>query len=168
MCQLRYQHNKRLQRPNHLPVFLQQWWHLVWVCSHWGSYDPSYQALTPHCTLVTVTTRLTMDTTVKSKHLINSSMRRDDNETFKRLPIQRCIFVFVFFSVWLLSVLCGHSVFSSPPQRIFYTRFDPLHLFSYLNSWERASIFPLEASTIPLGYRGSGPGNSILKGWKCY
>ena len=27
-------------------------------------------------------------------------------------------------------------------RRIFYTRFYPLHLFSYLNSWERASIFP--------------------------
>ena len=27
------------------------------------------------------------------------------------------------------------------PQRIFYPRFYPLHLFSYLNSWERASIF---------------------------
>ena len=26
------------------------------------------------------------------------------------------------------------------PQRIFYPRFYPLHLFSYLNSWERASI----------------------------
>ena len=75
--------------------------------------------------------------------------------------------------------------------RILYPRFYPLHLFSYLNSWERASIFPflmfsakqgnywyhfnnvfgmtrslteelnpgppaLEASTIPLGYRGGG------------
>ena len=28
-------------------------------------------------------------------------------------------------------------------RRIFYPRFYPLHLFSYLNSWERASIFPL-------------------------
>ena len=68
--------------------------------------------------------------------------------------------------------------------RIFYPRFYPLHLFSYLNSWERASIFPfecsvlnkgttgtifitslvwrspwlgIEASTIPLGYRGGSP-----------
>ena len=38
--------------------------------------------------------------------------------------------------------------FSSPPQRpmtsdferIFYPRFYPLHLFCYINSWERASI----------------------------
>ena len=90
-----------------------------------------------------------------------------------------------------MSVLRGHSVFSSPPQRpIFYPRFYPLDLFSYLNSWERAIIFPfeclvlnkdttgtifitslvwrgpwlgiepgppaLEASTIPLGFRGGG------------
>ena len=75
--------------------------------------------------------------------------------------------------------------------RIFYPRCYPLHLFSYLNSWERASIslfnvqcytrellvsfskrlwydtvldwglnpWPpaLEASTLPLGYRGGGP-----------
>ena len=32
--------------------------------------------------------------------------------------------------------------------RIFYPRFYPLHLFSYLNSWERASIFPFECSVI--------------------
>ena len=68
-------------------------------------------------------------------------------------------------------------------RRIFYPRCYPLHLFSYLNSWERASIFPfecsvlnkgttgtifimslvwrgpwlgIEANTIPLGYRGGG------------
>ena len=47
------------------------------------------------------------------------------------------IYNFNIFIV-LLSVLRGHSVFSSPPQRpmIFYPRFYPLHLFSYLNSWE--------------------------------
>ena len=41
---------------------------------------------------------------------------------------------------------------SSPPQRpmtsnfegIFYPRFYPLQLFLYLNSWERASIFPFQ------------------------
>ena len=31
-------------------------------------------------------------------------------------------------------------------RRIFYTRFYPLHLFFYLNPWERASIFPFECS----------------------
>ena len=50
-------------------------------------------------------------------------------------------------------------------RRIFYPRFYPLHLFSYLNSWERDMVLDwglnpgpptLEASTIPLGYRGGG------------
>ena len=70
-------------------------------------------------------------------------------------------------------------------RRIFYPRLYPLHLFSVLNSWERASIFPFEcsvlnngttfitslvwrspwlgieppafeASTLPLGYQGGG------------
>ena len=31
-------------------------------------------------------------------------------------------------------------------RKIFYPRFYPLHLFSSLNSWERASIFPFECS----------------------
>ena len=47
-------------------------------------------------------------------------------------------FVFVFFSVRLLLVLRGHSVFSSPPQRPMSSHFEgffyPVHLFSYLNS----------------------------------
>ena len=101
---------------------------------------------------------------------------------------------FLFFNVRLLSALRGDSYFSSPPQRPMTSDlegFYPLHLFSYLNSWERASIFPfecsvlnkgttgtifitslvwhgpwlviepgkpaLEASTLPLGYRGGGP-----------
>ena len=66
---------------------------------------------------------------------------------------------FVFFSVRLLSVLRGHSFFSSPPQlpmtwlpRIFYPRFYPLHLFSYLNFWERASI---ECSVLNKGTTGT-------------
>ena len=56
-----------------------------------------------------------------------------------------------FFSVWLLSVLRGLSVFSSPPQRPMTSDFEgfyPLHLFSYLNSLERASIFPFECSVL--------------------
>ena len=87
-------------------------------------------------------------------------------------------------------------------RRIFYPRFYPLHLISYLSSWERASIFPLsmlsakqghywyhfynvfgmmrsltgdwirgphtlEASTLPLGYRGGGVMNSQVSG-QCY
>ena len=40
-------------------------------------------------------------------------------------------------------------------RRIFYTRFYPLHLFSYLNSWERASIFPFECSVLNKGTTGT-------------
>ena len=105
--------------------------------------------------------------------------------------------------IFLAFDFCGFSVFircffitattanDLPLRRIFYPRFYQVHLFSYLNSWERASIFPfecsvlnkgttgnifllrlwydavldwglnpgpqaLEASTLPLGYRGSG------------
>ena len=36
-------------------------------------------------------------------------------------------------------------------RRIFYPRFYPLHLFSYLNSWEKASIFPFECSVLNNG-----------------
>ena len=69
--------------------------------------------------------------------------------------------VILFFSVRLLSVLCGHSVVSSPTTAndlrpmIFYPRFYPLHLFSYLNSWERASIFPFECSVLNKGTTGT-------------
>ena len=51
-------------------------------------------------------------------------------------------------SVRLLSVLRGHSVFSSPPQQPMTSDFEgflykilSITLFSYLNSGERASIF---------------------------
>ena len=72
-------------------------------------------------------------------------------------------FCFCFFNVRLLSVLCGHSVFSSSPQRpitsdfdgFFYPRFYPLHLFSYLNSWERASIFPFKCLVLNKGTTGT-------------
>ena len=36
-------------------------------------------------------------------------------------------------------------------RRIFHPRLYPLHLFSYLNSWERASIFPFECSELNKG-----------------
>ena len=63
---------------------------------------------------------------------------------------------FLFFSVRLLSVLRGHSVFSFPPQRPMTFEFegfsvpDCIHYiyFSYLNSWERASIFPFQCSVL--------------------
>ena len=38
---------------------------------------------------------------------------------------------------------------------IFYLRFYPLHLFSYLNSWERVSIFPFECSVLHKGTTGT-------------
>ena len=68
-----------------------------------------------------------------------------------------------FLSVRLLSVLRGHSFFSSPTQRpmisdfegFFCPRFYPLHLFSNLNSWERASIFPYECSVLNKGTTGT-------------
>ena len=40
-------------------------------------------------------------------------------------------------------------------RRIFYPRFYPLHLFCYLNSWERASIFPFECSVLNKGTTGT-------------
>ena len=61
-----------------------------------------------------------------------------------------------------MSVLHGHLFFSSPPQQSmtsdiedFLFRFYPLHLFSYLNSWERASIFPFECSLLNKGTTGT-------------
>ena len=65
-----------------------------------------------------------------------------------------CLKDFWGISVRYLSVLRGHSFFFIPAttandlrlQRIFYPRVYPLHLFSCLNSWERASIFPFECS----------------------
>ena len=39
--------------------------------------------------------------------------------------------------------------------RIFYTRFYPLYLFSYLYSWERASNFPFECPVLNKGTTGT-------------
>ena len=71
-------------------------------------------------------------------------------------------FFFFFFSVRLLSVLCGHSFFIPATtandlrlRMIFYTRSYPLHLFSYLNSWERDSIFPFECWVLNKGTTGT-------------
>ena len=63
-----------------------------------------------------------------------------------------------------------------PLQRIFYPRFYPLHLFSYLNSWERASIFPFKCSVPNKGTTGTilktslvwrGPWLGIEPGTSC-
>ena len=84
----------------------------------------------------------------------------------QRESLFRCylyIYIYIFFSVRLLSVLRGHSGFfilattanDLRLRRIFYPRFNPLHLCSYLNSWERDSIFPFECSVLNKGTTGS-------------
>ena len=60
-----------------------------------------------------------------------------------------------FFSVQLLSVLRGHSFFHPRHNSQWTSDFYPLHLFSYLNSWERASIFPFECSVLNKGTTGT-------------
>ena len=70
---------------------------------------------------------------------------------------------FLFFLTKLLSVLRGHAFFSSLPQRPMTSNFegfsipDCIHYiyFSYLNSWERASIFPFECSVLNKGTTGT-------------
>ena len=71
-------------------------------------------------------------------------------------------YFFYFFSVRHLSVLRGHSVFPPhhngqwpPTSKDFYSRSYPLHYFSYLNSWERASIFPFQCSVLNKGTTGN-------------
>ena len=58
-------------------------------------------------------------------------------------------FFYFFLAFDILSVLRGHSVFPSSPQRPMTSDFEgflykilSIILFSYRNSWERASIFP--------------------------
>ena len=67
-----------------------------------------------------------------------------------------------FLSVRLLSVLRGHSGFSFPPQRPINSDFEgfiyqilSITLFSYLDSWERASIFRFECSVLNKGTTGT-------------
>ena len=68
----------------------------------------------------------------------------------------RCFFS-VFFSVRLLSAWSfGFFIPATTDnvvrlRRIFYPRLYPLHLLSYLDSWERASIFPFECSVLNKG-----------------
>ena len=61
-------------------------------------------------------------------------------------------------------------------RRIFYPRFYSLHLFSYLNSWERASIFPFQCWVLNKGTTGTilitslvwcGPWQEIEPGTSC-
>ena len=67
------------------------------------------------------------------------------------------------FNVRLLSVLLGHLVFSSPPKRPMTSDFEGFSIpdlihhiyFIYLNSWDRASIFPFECSVLNKGTTGT-------------
>ena len=83
---------------------------------------------------------------VQCNHILNSS-----KIIFKGSVIKHILFPSVFFSVRLLLVLRGHSFFSFPLQRPMTSDFEgflyqilSITLFSNLNSWERASIFPLQ------------------------
>ena len=101
----------------------------------------------------------------------------------------QCNFVYIlFFNVRLLSVLHGHSFFSSPPQRPMTSDFEDFSIpdfihyiyLSYLNSRERASIFPFECSVLNKGatdtifitslvwrgpWLGIEPGTSRTQSW---
>ena len=89
--------------------------------------------------------------------------------TYMALSLQskQCIIKFItvkkFLSVWLFVVSTwsfGFFITTTTANdlrlwRIFYPSFCPLHLFSYLNSWERASIFPFECSVQNKGTTGT-------------
>ena len=75
-------------------------------------------------------------------------------------------FVSLFFSFVLAFDFCRfcmiirffhprHNGQWPPSSKDFYPRFYPLHLFSYLNSLERASIFPFECSVQNKGTTGT-------------
>ena len=76
--------------------------------------------------------------------------------------IYLCILFFYFFerstfvgSVWSFGVFIPVTTANDLRlRRIFYPRFYPLH-FSYLNSWERASIFSFEYSVLNKGTTGT-------------
>ena len=68
------------------------------------------------------------------------------------------IFLIYFFSVRLWSIVSFIPTTTANDHRlwrIFYPRLYPLHLFSYLNSWDRASVFPFECSVLNKGTTGT-------------
>ena len=93
------------------------------------------------------------------------------------------VFCFFNFNVRLLSVLRGHSFFSSPPQLPMTSDFEgflyqilSITFFSYLNYWERANIFPFQCWVLNKGTTGSifitslvwrGPWLGIEPGTSC-
>ena len=82
-------------------------------------------------------------------------------------------FIIIYYCSTFVGSAWSFVFFSSPPQRpmtsdfegILYPRFYPLHLFSYLNSWERASIFPFECSVLNKGTTGTIFIPSLV--WRC-
>ena len=72
-------------------------------------------------------------------------------------------FFSIFFSIWLLSVLRGHSVFSSPPQRPITSDFEGFSIpdfihyiyFPILILEKEPVIFPLECSVLNKGTTGT-------------
>ena len=66
------------------------------------------------------------------------------------------IFYFLFFySVRLLSVLCGHSVFSSPPQRPMTSDFEGFSITDCIHYIYLSSIFSFECSVLNKGTTGT-------------
>ena len=65
--------------------------------------------------------------------------------------LKHCCYLHLDDSIYVYSF--SHSFFSSPPQRTM--RSYPLHVFSYLNSWERASVFAFECSVLNKGTTGT-------------
>ena len=72
-------------------------------------------------------------------------------------------FFSIFFSIWLLSVLRGHSVFSSPPQRPMTSDFEGFSIpdfihyiyFPILIIEKEPVIFPWECSELNKGTTGT-------------
>ena len=78
---------------------------------------------------------------------VHIRLKIDDNTDIKKI------------SVRLLSFLRCHSGFSCPPQWPITSYFEgflyQILLFSYLNSWERASIFPCQCWVLNKGTTGT-------------
>ena len=78
-------------------------------------------------------------------------------------PPETAFFFLIFFrafdcvgSAWSIGVFISATKANDLRLRmIFHPRFYPLHLFFYLNSWERASIFPFEWSMLTKGTTGT-------------
>ena len=74
---------------------------------------------------------------------------------------QICLFSFFYRSTFVGSAwsfgffIPATTANDLRPRRIFYPRLYPLHWFSYLNSWERDSIFPFECSVLNKGTTGT-------------